>query len=105
VSPIAYWIESVAASLDEHGIVATPEQVASIAADMKVSSESMDQAFGQPSNPLISDVDDLKKKLAAEKDKRGCATCKGTGVEEQSVGFRCSIGPCTKCNGEGKVPR
>jgi len=103
VTPLDYWIESLASSFEEHGIVATSEQIARVAADMQVSSENQGQAFYTPPNPMIRELDETKKLLAAEKAKVGCPTCRGKGYVVENFMNRSSTSQCDKCHGEGKI--
>jgi hypothetical protein len=101
VRPKDYWRECVASSFDEHGIVATPEQVAAVAADVQASHESYGTAFYHPPSPLPDEIRRLKSALADEHRKVICQTCRGSGEERSALGAHVFISACFKCNGEG----
>lgn len=100
-----YWIEGLTSFFEEHGIVATPEQIALVAADVALGAENIDQAFYVPENPLIFEVDRLKKELKTEKAKVVCSVCHGNGRVTTFAGsWRCNSA-CDECHGEGyKLP-
>lgn len=58
------WRECVASALDEHGVVATPEQIAAIARDMEDSAEGISWQEGPPPpNPLARELSETKRAM------------------------------------------
>jgi hypothetical protein len=98
-----YWEECVSSALEEHGVAASREQIAAIAADVKISHENYGLAFHVPENPLASELDRTKKLLAAEREKVVCPECMGKGSLVSHGPVHSATGPCWKCNGEGYV--
>lgn len=104
-----YWIESVGSSLDEAGIKATDEQIKNIAADMKISSEMEDMAYGYDVASLNlqgskdSEIARLKAKVIQEQEKRTCKNCKGSGIIIDQGPYHSSETDCYVCRGEGRI--
>jgi hypothetical protein len=97
-----YWVECLQGAFDEHGIVATDEQIKLVAADVEGSHENIGMAFHQPESPYLSEIKKLKADLEVERRKIGCLTCRNTGQEVINFGAMQSISRCPKCRGEGK---
>lgn len=102
---LEYWVEFLTDSLDEHGIVATDEQIKRLAADALVISENQSMVFGPPPSGKSQDRVDLEaaqKALAEEREKVTCRLCRGTGRERIDGPSHYSVTDCWKCRGEGR---
>ncbi len=57
-----YWTECLAQSLEEHGVPASPDQIANIASDVEVSHDNYGMAFGHDAipNPVQTELDQTK---------------------------------------------
>lgn len=98
-----YWKECLASSFNEHGIIATADQIKKVAEDIQISHENIGMAFYVPENPLAGELKKVTAALKAEKEKVFCKVCKGKGSITEAFGTgRVSISTCYKCNGEGK---
>ncbi len=97
-----YWVECLQSAFDEHGIVATDEQIKLVAADVEGAHENHGMAFYVPESPYPDEIKKLKGALEVERSKIGCLACRGTGREVINFGNRQSISQCPKCHGEGK---
>lgn len=69
-----YWKECIASSFDEHGIVATEEQIAAVAGDVEVSHENYGIVHGYDAipNPLYAEIekrDEVIKRVERERDR------------------------------------
>lgn len=61
-----YWREAIEATLGEVDLVATPEQLESIAKSLEAYVENMDLAFGRPeSSAMRPSYDDMVRKVAS----------------------------------------
>jgi len=100
---VPYWTEAVASSLDEHGLKASDEQIAAIAADMEISAEMRD--FGAPDtpSPYVAECERLRNELDAERRKETCRQCGGRGSITDQGPAHSSTSRCWKCNGEGRL--
>jgi hypothetical protein len=101
---LEYWKESVESSLEEHGVVATDEQITAIAEDMQGSHENIGQAFYEPhgSDRRDDEIKGLKRQLQDEREKVPCKVCNSTGRITTYGGTLMSISSCWKCSGEGR---
>lgn len=97
-----YWAECLASAFEEHGIVATSDQIEAVARDVEVSQENIGMAFYQPENPLIGELKRVEAELKAEKELMHCQRCNGTGRLISYGGTFQSNSQCWKCHGEGK---
>lgn len=98
-----YWEETVAQSLEEHGVTATPEQIVAIASDIQASHDSYGLAFYQPTeNPDRDEIKRLEKALQNERDKVTCRECKGTGSITTQGPHHGSWSQCDRCRGTGR---
>lgn len=99
-----YWFECIAESLDEVGIVATEEQIKTIAGNVESSEENHSMYSGRDCTPDPRDTeyDRLKRELKEEQDKVICEDCKGTGNQYPNPCGRPNYSTCTKCRGEGR---
>ena len=97
-----YWHEAIESSFDEHEIIATPEQIAAVAKDMRQARENYSMAYYQPESPYLAEIAELKKKLEIEREKRVCKSCSGTGTRVNHGPLHSSYGRCDECRGEGK---
>jgi hypothetical protein len=98
-----YWFECVATSLDENGVAVTEEQLAAVARDIESAHENYGQAFYQPENPMIGEMEELRRKLKLEREKRVCPECRGSGEQHSQGPYHGSISQCFRCRGEGRV--
>jgi len=102
-----YWHKCISEAFSEHGITATEEQIALVAEWVEGAHENYGMAFGHDAipNPLKLENDDLKKKLATEKEKVFCRECNGSGriIDNFGPSGRSSNSQCRKCNGIGKT--
>lgn len=97
-----YWEECLSSSFEEHGIIASKEQIEAIASDIQISHENYGLAFHVPENPLINELRKVKEELKKEKEKVICEKCKGRGLITSNYGTFTSNSQCSKCRGEGK---
>jgi len=102
-APFDYWHECVSEALDEAGVVATSEQIATIAKAVESAHDCHGMAFPLPENPYPREIADLNRKLAVERSKIGCPNCRGRGRIEERAGPWWSSSPCDHCHGEGKI--
>lgn len=104
-----YWIECVSEALETAGVVATQDQIKSIARDMEGGHECIGMAFGDDvasanlSAHREREDSALKAELRREKEKRGCPTCGGRGRLQYSAGPWAVDTQCSKCHGDGKI--
>jgi len=98
-----YWQECLASSFEENGIIATKEQLISIAKDVQIWAENIDTAFYTPENPLISEVKTLKDELRKERNKVVCRECAGRGRIISYGPSYSSESDCGKCHGKGWI--
>ena len=91
-----YWFECISEAFNEHGIVATKEQIQSVADDVKVANENHGTACGYDAipNPRDAEIDKLKqqlKKMEANRDqaeldfKKNVAMRRGCQVQDVSL--------------------
>ena len=99
-----YWKECISEALDEAGVIATTEQITTIASIVEGSHENYGMAFGHDCipNPLRSENEKLKKKLRDEQDKILCEVCNGKGKLISYGGTFQAESQCWKCRGEGR---
>lgn len=97
-----YWHECLAQSLEEHGVIASEQQIIAIASDIEGAHENIGMAFYLPENPMAGEIAGLQKALKKEKEKVGCRRCNGNGYITSNFGDRSSTSQCDKCHGEGK---
>ncbi|HEX8610199.1 MAG TPA: hypothetical protein VF800_02840 [Telluria sp.] len=102
MSAADFWNEVVSEALDEAGIEATSEQIATIAANVESAHENYGMAFYQPENPLIGELSETKAALKAERELVHCNTCSGRGRIYSQGPYHGSDSQCWKCYGNGK---
>jgi hypothetical protein len=102
--PEQYWIDCVSEGLDQAELSATPEQIKEIARWVESGHECYSESHGHHCipNPETERADKAEKALRTEREKVGCKTCGGSGVEETISNGRLCTSRCWKCNGEGK---
>lgn len=98
------WKETVASSLEEHGVAATQDQITAIADDVAGAHEVYGEYHYQPRGEdlLKSETDRLKAELRKERDKVQCKTCNGTGEIVQLGPTFGGYSQCWKCDGHGR---
>lgn len=97
-----YYAEGLAEAFEEHGVLATKEQIQAIAEDVVGWSESIGMAFHQPEHPSVIEAETLKKALERERSKVVCRHCNGFGIISVQGPHHGSTSSCFKCNGEGR---
>lgn len=97
-----YWLECVECALNEHAVLATPEQIKAIAQDIQGAHENYGMAFYQPESPYPREVKRLESELDKERSKISCRSCNGRGRITTLGPHHSSNSPCDRCNGEGK---
>ena len=103
MTTLEYWIEALESALEEREIVLEPIDIAAIAEDIELSHEHYSMAFHVPTgNPLLAEIDALKRELEEERAKAICKECKGTGEDYCPGPYHSSTSRCPKCNGEGR---
>lgn len=100
----AYWTECVSQAMDDCGLLATPEQIESIAEAVEIGHENYGVAHGYDCipNPDKLEIVKLEKALREEQEKIVCPDCNGKGIEVSYGGTRMSVSACFWCRGEGK---
>lgn len=100
----SYWYEVIEEAFCEEKIIATPEQIDSIAGFAECAHENYGMAFYQPSGPsqVQIDLDAMRKELSDERRKIHCEECNGTGTTHTYGGTFMSTSQCYKCRGEGR---
>lgn len=100
-----YWKECVAEAFEDAGITATDDQIGTVASWVEGAHENYGMAHGYDSipNPLKSENDELRKKLALERNKENCPICNGKGRLISHGPIHSSNSQCWKCNGEGRI--
>jgi hypothetical protein len=102
VAEFNYWRECLSQSFDEHGITATPEQIAAIARDVEGASETTYLASPTPEHPAVREAQEATRALEHERALVFCIPCQGHGRIEEQVGPWWSNSDCWKCHGKGK---
>ena len=109
VTPREYWTECVSSALEEAGISATEEQIASVADSVAAGHECFGMAFGHDvaSSNLAArsarERDEVARQIELEKQKVGCPECRGAGRRKYTIGMLAVNAHCSRCNGTGKV--
>lgn len=104
MTKLDYIAESLADSLENHGISLGGRVITSIANDLMTSFDCMDMAFPQPSyNPRNEEVTRLKIELDKERNKVVCNACGGEGRIITPGPYHSSDSQCYACHGEGKL--
>lgn len=102
MSKLQYFKECIESSFDEHGIIATNDQILAVASDVQNSYENIGLAFYTPESPFVGEVEKLKKDLEYERALVFCETCNGRGRIQSYGPHHGSNSECHKCNGRGK---
>ncbi len=92
-----YWKECISEAFDEAKIVATQEQIATVADFARGAHETQHMTCGlhKGPDPIHEENRRLKGKLRDERNKTPCRNCRGTGINE----FK---NDCRGCNGTGR---
>jgi len=98
-----YWIECITRAAEECRASLTTEQIEWIAGDVEGCHENYGLAYDQPESPHKSEADDLRRQLAAERNKITCRECGGSGVIVTPGPCHSAESQCWKCRGEGRV--
>lgn len=96
-----YWFECIAEAFEDAGIVATKEQINTVASWVKGAHDNYSQAHGYDCipNPLLLENEMLKKSLDREKSKVVCDECKGKGFIVIDGPYHSSTSYCHVCKG------
>ena len=99
-----YWLETIEASFDEHGVKATKKQMEAVAGDVEVSHQCYGLAHYVPSGPsqIERERDKLKAALKDEQRKIICEECKGSGWITTRGPIHSGTSQCWKCRGDGR---
>jgi hypothetical protein len=102
-----YWEECISLALDEVGIVATQDQIKTIAGFVEGGHENYGMAHGHDCipNPVELENSRLSKALQIEKDKIICEECQGRGSITNYGPYHQATSQCWKCRGEGRYTR
>lgn len=100
-----YWEECIEESFKAAGIVATSEQIRSVAESVEISHKNYGMAHGYDNipSPLETEVETLRKELKEEKSKVVCKYCNGSGNVVHNFANRSSGSRCSYCEGTGKL--
>lgn len=102
-----YWKDCIAEAFEDAGIVATAEQLSTVVAWVEGAHENYSMAHGYDCipNPLVAEIEKLKRDLRNERNKVACPHCSGRGniVCHDSGSGRSSDSECGLCRGEGRV--
>lgn len=98
-----YFEECISEAFDEANIIATQEQIKSVAECVEGAFDNHSQAHGYDCIPDPRDLEikELEKKLKIEKDKVICDKCRD-GTITINGPVHSYISSCTYCNGEGR---
>ncbi|UZJ58600.1 hypothetical protein OKW98_18660 [Pseudomonas sp. KU26590] len=102
MSSIDLWKEMIAESLEQHGVMATAEQINLIAEDAAGIAESISEHSFHPADPMVHELAESQKALKREREKVACVPCHGSGFIETSGPYHGSTSQCWKCRGEGR---
>lgn len=102
-----YWEECIGLALDEVGILATEEQIKTIAGFVETGHEDYGQAHGYECipNPLSQEIKRLETDLKTEKEKIHCKECLGRGLITNNGPYHSATSQCWNCRGEGRHTR
>ena len=100
-----YWLESVAVALEEAGVSATKDQIASIAEAMDGCHENYGMYMGhdQIGHPAVEEAEKLRRELAEERAKVTCPECRGRGRIIACCGTHWFDSQCSRCRGAGRT--
>lgn len=100
-----YWEECISCAMEEAELVATPEQIKSIARFVEIARENYGIMMGHDCvpNPLRIENDRLAKQLDREKRLEHCRECDGSGRVVSHGPYHSSNSQCWKCSGAGKI--
>lgn len=98
-----YWIDCIAEACQDCGLVATKEQVETVASWAQGAHENYGMATGGDCipNPLHSEVERLRLELKKEQNKQICSSCMGKGTITTNGPYHSATGSCYSCNGTG----
>jgi len=102
---MGYWKECISEAFDDAGILATKDQIGTVASWVEGAHDNHGMAHGYDviASPYKSESEKLKKELADEKRKRICPECNGRGRIIINGPVHSSDSECSNCRGEGKV--
>lgn len=104
-----YWTECIKEAFDDAEIVATEQQIQTVASWAEGAHENYGLATGRDvaDSNLIgsrdSEIKELRKKLCEEENRVRCEECKGKGYYMSYGGTFQSQHTCHKCNGKGRA--
>lgn len=100
-----YWEECISQSLEEHGVIATPEQISRISSDIEICHQNygMVHGYDQIGDHRDNEIKKLCDELSAERSKVTCPDCKGSGRNITYGPYHSSESECTRCRGEGRT--
>lgn len=99
-----YWAECLSQAADDCGLKLTAEQLGCLAEAVEGADENIGMAFPTPPSPYPDQIRRLECELVAEREKRFCRECQGTGRVRHDIGLsHYSISECFKCRGKGKL--
>jgi len=99
-----YWKECIAEAFDDAGIVATQDQIGTVAYWVEGAHENYGMAFGHGCipNPLVIENDKLKNDIRKEREMVICRECDGTGEDVWCGPVHSATSECSRCRGEGR---
>lgn len=99
-----YWKECIAEAFEDAGIVASKEQIDTVASWAEGAHDNYGMAHGHDAipNPLRQEVSALEKKLTLEREKITCPECRGTGQWVSHGPIHSASSQCSACRGEGR---
>lgn len=100
---IDYFTDVIGEAAEQCGLCMTREQEAFIGKHVAQASDTREGLTYQPPNPLLSENVALERKLAAERAKRGCPDCGGSGRLQYMTGPWYCDSQCDTCHGDGKI--
>ena len=104
---MCYWQECISEAFDEAELVATKEQIETVASLVKGAHETHGEVLGPICipNPGPSEFELLRRDLVRERNKIVCSLCRGLrGIDYMGRPLGHDLGrQCPECKGEGKT--